>query len=418
MARVLLHTLVFSPDAVSTSYLMTDLARQLTHGGHDVVVLTTTPHYNLDPAALERQPLKRHWFGLVSSSHYGGIPVWHVKLPMKGNRVYTRVLDYVYFHMMALAVGVLRGGRFDLVITPSPPLTIGVVGWLLSCLRRVPFVYNIQEIYPDFAVNQGLITNKLFIKMLKRLERFVYARSAKVVSISEWFNGIVKDRVDVEKLLVIPNFVDTELYRPLPRTNSFSVQQDLVKSFNVLYAGNIGLSQDWDAFLLAAERLRHLPVLFTIAGDGARRKWLEETIASRKLENVRMLGYQTRETMALVNASADVCTIPMKASTTKDTFPSKIYTIMACAKSVIVQAEADTELSWLITTVNCGRVVPPGDPEAYVHAVESSYREREKLPAEGERGLRFVQMHYSKEIVGQKYSDLVRELTRNGRFGG
>ncbi|MFN0158898.1 MAG: glycosyltransferase family 4 protein [Bacteroidota bacterium] len=414
MARVLLHTLVFSPDAVSTSYLMTDLARQLKIFGHDVVVLTTTPHYNLDVGSLERQPMRKHWLGLLGESSLDGIPVWHVRLPMKGDRVYTRVLDYLYFHLVSLIVGLFRIGRYDLVITPSPPLTIGIVGWLLSGARHVPFVYNIQEIYPDFAVNQGLIKNRLFIRILKWLERFVYDRSARVVSISEWFNQIVKDRVDNRKLVVIPNFVDTQLYRPLPRSNAFAEQHDLVRTFNVLYGGNIGLSQDWDAFLLAAERLHDLPIQFVIVGDGARRKWLEETVVQRNLRNIRLLGYQARETMALVNASADICTIPMKASTTKDTFPSKIYTIMACAKSVIVQADDDSELAWLINSVKCGRVVPPGDAEAYVRAVELSYHDNNKLTDEGQRGFEFVKRQYSKEVVGEKYSKLVHDLTRNG----
>lgn len=415
MAKVLLHTLVFSPDSVSTSYLMTDLARQLKTSGHDVTVLTTTPHYNLDPGSMERQPMQRRWLGLLYTSSVTGIPVWHVKLPMKGDRVYTRVLDYVYFHAMALLVGALQLGRYDIVITPSPPLTIGVVGWLLGMMRGVPFVYNIQEIYPDFAVNQGIIKNRPFIRALQWLERFVYDRSVRVVTISEWFNQIIKDRVAREKLVVIPNFVDTALYRPLPRDNPFTQEHDLVRSFNVLYGGNIGLSQDWEAFLLAAKRLEHLPIAFVVVGDGARRKWLEDAVGERQLKNVRMLGYQTRETMPLVNASADICTIPMKAATTKDTFPSKIYTIMACAKAVIVQADDDSELAWLISTVGCGRVVPPGDAEAYVRAVETSYYEHEKLSAEGKRGFDFVVREYSKEVVGDKYSRLVQELVRNGR---
>ncbi|HEV2130698.1 MAG TPA: glycosyltransferase family 4 protein, partial [Longimicrobiaceae bacterium] len=246
MARVLLHSLVFAPEANSTSYLMTDLARQLQRQGHAVTVLTTTPHNNLEAGALARQPLRRVWPGLLYRSALEGIPVWHVKLPMKENRVLRRMLDYIRFHAVSLVAGPALVGRYDIVLAPSPPLTIGVAGWVLSVWGRTPVVYNVQEIYPDFAINQGLIRNPAFIRLLQWVERFVYARSDRIVSISEGFQRTIRARgVAEEKLLVIPNFVDTELYRPLPRHNEFSAQHELDDDFVVLYGGNIGLSQDW-----------------------------------------------------------------------------------------------------------------------------------------------------------------------------
>jgi colanic acid biosynthesis glycosyl transferase WcaI len=411
MSRVLLHTLVFAPDSVSTAFLMTDLARQLHASGHEVTVLTTTPHYNLDPAALNRQPLHRRFFGLVAESKCDGIPVWHVRLPMKGERVYTRVLDYLYFHAMSTLLGLFVVGPYDVVITPSPPLTSGVVGWLLGTLRGVPSVYDVQEVYPDFAVNQGLIRNRLIIAVLRWLERFVYSRSTHVVTISDWFSRIVCARgVLEEKVSTIPNFVDTALYKPLSRRNEFAEQHRLLDAFVVLYGGNVGLSQDWESFLYAAETLREHPILFVVVGDGVRSKWLEQEVSNRRLANVRLLGYQSRSLMPEINACADLCTIPMKTGTTSDTFPSKIYTIMACGKSVLVQADPDSELQWLVTTHGCGRVAPPDDPPAYANAVLKAFQERGDLPPEGERGRVLVQDMYSKEAVGAKYHALISRL--------
>jgi colanic acid biosynthesis glycosyl transferase WcaI len=411
MAKVLLHTLVFSPDSVSTAYLMTDLARQLQRLGHSVEVLTTVPHNNLDPEALNRQPMRKRWMGLLYRSDCESIPVWHVKIPMKGNRVFARVLDYAYFHVVSLMVGFFTIGSFDIVIAPSPPLTIGLVGWLLGKRRRVPFVYNIQEIYPDFAINQGLITNPMFTGALRLLERFVYAHSAMLVPISESFARTIRQRnVPDKKLFVIPNFADTELYRPLPRHNPFAEKNNLVHDFVVLYAGNIGLSQDWETFLFAAGTLSRQSIRFVIIGDGVRGKWLEKEIAIRDLQNVSFLGYQSGELMPLVYASSDICTIPMKRATTTDTFPSKTYTILACGKSVIVQADTDSELSRLVEQAQCGRVVAPEDPQAYADAILEAFQVRDDLPSEGARGRAFVQREYSKEAIGQKYDGLIGRL--------
>ncbi len=412
MAKILLHTLVFSPDSVSTAYLMTDLASQLKTLGHSVTVLTTTPHYNLDQAALHRQPLRRRFFGLLYRSSVNMVDVWHVKLPMKGQRVYTRVLDYIYFHLMSLFIGFLMLGRHDIVIAPSPPLTMGLVSWLLGLRMGSPSIYNVQELYPDFAINQGLIRNAAFISLLRRMERFVYARNTIIVTRSEWVSQIIRQRgVSNGKLTVIPNFVDTELYHPLPRINEFSTQHGLNSDFIILYGGNVGLSQDWDSLLYAAEELSQLPLKFVIVGGGARSTWLEEEVAKRRLKNVMLLGYKPRHEMAMINASADVCTIPMKTDTTVDTFPSKIYTIMACAKPVIVQADANSELAWLVNEVGFGRVTAPDDSKAYTEAVRQAFGQRDVLYEEGLRGRVFVENTYSKEVVGKKYHELIRRLS-------
>jgi glycosyltransferase involved in cell wall biosynthesis len=412
VSRILLHSHTFSPDAVSTGYIMTDLARQLHKFGHDITVLTTTPHYNLEPAALARQPLRRSMMGLVYRSEIDGVHVWHVKVPMKGKRLYSRVFDILWFHLLSLVLGWTAVGPFDIVITPSPPITIGVVGWLIAARRHAPAVYNVQEIYPDFAVNQGLIRSPLIIGILSRIERLVYDRSAAVVTISEWFSRIIRPRgLTGGKLRTIPNSVDTDLFHPLPRGNAFAREHGLIDDFIVLYGGNIGPGQDWESVLYAAESLRDLPIQFVVVGGGAKASWLEEECSRRQLKNVRLLGYQSRSLMPLVNASADLCIIPMKAGTTRDGFPSKIYTIMASGKSVLVQADEDSELAWLVRHTLAGRVVRPGDPGAYAAAVRTAYEERSLLPGEGMRGREYVQTKYSVHAVGQAYDALVRELT-------
>ena len=411
MARVLLHSLVFSPDSVSTAYLMTELAVELKRRGHAVTVLTTTPHYNIDVAALARQPLRRHWAGLLYESAWEGIPIWHVKLPMKGTRVWARALDYMRFHVLSLVVSASTVGRQDIVIATSPPLTIGVMSWLLGLRWRGPSVYKVAEVYPDIAIRQGVVRHPALIAAMRWLERFVYARNTMIVPITGQFKRVIQMRgVPESKLRSIPDFVDTDLYRPLPRDNPFAVAHGLVGRFVVLYGGNIGLVQDWDAVLWAAERAADLPIDFVIVGDGARRAWLTEAVQQRRLQNVKLLGYQPKELMPQINASCDVATIPMTRSGAQDGFPSKIYTIMACAKPVIATAAADSEMALMITQAGCGRVVAPEDKEAYADAVLAAFRDRTLLPAEGERGRRFVEKDYSKEAIALRYDELIRDL--------
>jgi colanic acid biosynthesis glycosyl transferase WcaI len=412
LSRVLLHSLVFPPDGVSTAYIMADLAFELKRLGHSVTVLTTTPHYNIEQSASVRQPMQKHWAGLLYYSEYHGIPVWHVKLPMKGNRIWARVVDYVRFHLLSLVASLYTIGTQDIAIAVSPPLTIGVVSWLQGLRWRVPSIYVIQELYPDIAIRQGVVRGKIVIGMMRWIERLVYSRNAMIVSIAKQFSEIIRKRgVPEHKICIIPNFVDTSLYRPLSRDNPFSEKYGLLEDFVVLYGGNVGLVQDWESVLFAALTLSELPIQFVIVGDGMRWAWLRDEVEKRNLRNVKLLGYQQKELMPQINASCDIGIIPMTRAGAQDGFPSKIYSILASGKPVIVSADQNAEMAAIVRRVGCGRVVPPEDRQAYADAVLSAFCERELLPAEGERGRRFVEKDYSKEAIAQKYDALIHQLT-------
>jgi glycosyltransferase involved in cell wall biosynthesis len=248
--------------------------------------------------------------------------------------------------------------------------------------------------------------------VLRGLERIVYATNATIVPIAEPFHRALVDRgVSREKLCTIPDCVDTERFRPLPRRNAFSEVHGLVDGFVVLYGGNIGLLQDWRGVLDAAAALSHLPVTFAIVGDGNRREWVAAEVERRGLRNVRLYGYQPRELMPEILASCDVSLVPMTRTGARDGFPSKIYTIMACGKPAIVSAAEDSGMARLIASANCGRIVEPEDAVALADAVAQAYRDREALPAEGVRGRAFVEGAYSRRSTALEYDALIRRLT-------
>jgi glycosyltransferase involved in cell wall biosynthesis len=391
---------------------MTDLALELQSLGHSVTVLTTTPHYNLEKNALARQPMQRRWGGMFYYSELEGIPVWHVKVPVKGQKIWSRLVDFIRFHIVSLAVSFRKLGQQDIVIATSPPLTIGVISWLLGVRWRAPSVYKVAELHPDSIIRQGMVHNPALVKLMRGLERFVYCRNSMIVPIAEDFKQVIQRHgIPDGKICVIPDFVDTELYQPLTRVNRFAETHNLLNDFVVLYGGNIGLAQDWDSVIFAAEILSELPIQFVIVGDGVRRLWLEDEVRERGLKNIKLLGYQPKELMPQINASCDIDMIPMNRTGALDGLPSKIYTIMACGKPVIASAETESELARIIKQSGCGRVVPPQDRQAYVDAILKAFRERESLPIEGQRGRIFVEKNYSKEAIARKYDVLIRQLT-------
>lgn len=219
--RVLIHSIVFSPDGVSTAYLYNDIALGLKASGYDVVVLTTTPHYNMVPEALAAQPMRSVWGGLLKVSNFQGIRVYHVPLK-KYKSTLLRMVSFVYWHIASLVVGIaLR--RIHYVLSPSPPLTIGLISLLIAKIKGGKSIYNVQEVYPDLLINQGGLKSGWIIKLLKGLERLVYNQSAAVTTIDQTFYNQIADRFDDKrKLHIIPNFVDTGLYKPLRVTTPFT----------------------------------------------------------------------------------------------------------------------------------------------------------------------------------------------------
>ena len=412
MAKLLLLTLVFAPDGVSTSVLMTELALELCDLGHEVTVITTTPHYNVEPEARARQPLHRRWGGLLYRSDCRGIPVYHASIPVKGSRVGARVLDYVRFHAISTMAGLAATGGYDVILAPSPPLTIGLSAWVLGLARRVPFIYNVQEIYPDVAVSLGVLNNRYIIRLLERVERFIYARSRTIVVISESFRRrLLAKGVPPQKLRLIPNFVDTDFVRPGERHNGFSAAHGLDKRFVVLYAGNIGLTQGFEIVIAAARRLAHLPdVCFLIVGDGARRTWLEEQLAKDPCPNVTLLPYQPRSVVPQIYASSDLCLVPLKQGTAQATFPSKVYTIMAAGRPVIASCDQASELSWLVEQAQCGWIVPPDDPVALAEAITRAYHNRLESQRRGDLGREYVVTHHSRHAAAVHYDELISEI--------
>jgi glycosyltransferase involved in cell wall biosynthesis len=164
--------------------------------------------------------------------------------------------------------------------------------------------------------------------------------------------------------------------------------------------------------MFAAERTSQLPIKYVIVGDGVKRDWLQKSIEDRGLKNIILIGYQPKELMPEINASCDVSIIPMNMAGSKDGVPSKIYSIMSCAKPAIALVDDDSELRWIMERAKCGQAVPIEDKKAFTDAILVAFKRRDMLPAEGLRGRQYVEEHNSKEAIAKKYNELIKEVVR------
>lgn len=410
--RILIYSLVFSPDSVSTAYLFNDLALGFKNKGYDVTVLTTTPHFNLTKESTEKQPLKKHFFGLVYTSTFNEIKVFHIPLK-KYKRSLYRIISFIYWHKVSFVVGLFLK-RPDIILTPSPPLSSGLLSILLARLKRSKTIYNVQEIYPDLLINLGHLNNSFLIKLLKKLERFVYDGSNAVTTIDrEFYNTILPRIKEKKKLSIIHNFVNTDLYNlntsvklPLEFKNSS-------KKVNMLYAGNIGLAQEWNLVLDLAKEIKDDPITIWIIGEGVKKGYLASKIKNHKLSNVKLLPYQDRKYMPAINLFADFHFITMNKRTENEGFPSKVYSIMASGKPILVVSSENTPIISFLKETKAAELVLDHSLNGFKDAVLKLANNKELRVRMGENGRKIVEQQYSSNYIINQYADLMHDLTSN-----
>lgn len=405
--KILIHTLIFSPDGVSTAYLYNDIALRFQKEGFDVVVLTTTPHFNVVKEQVETQPLKWEIPGVYKVSDFHGIKVIHVP-QKKFKSTALRILGFVYWHIISFILGLFIR-KVDVIISPSPPLSIGLLNLILGKLKGCKVIYNVQEIYPDILKKKtGMVFN-----FLKKVEHYIYNKSSAVTTIDDvFYNTIVGRFEDPKNLYVIPNFVDTDLYNPKnvePLDERLFPKTDALK---LLYAGNIGHAQDWKPLVSLANKTRKLNIEYFVIGMGAQRGYLEHQKSELALDNLHILDYQPRYLMPSILAYSDLQFIFMSPDSDMMGFPSKVYTIMACEKPLLICSGEKTPIVNFTRPYQCAKIITEKDLDKKVDemALWLGNVTRDELKEMGHNGLEIIQKYYTKERVTKEYVELVNNI--------
>lgn len=405
--KILIHTLIFSPDGVSTAYLYNDIALRFQKEGYDVIVLTTTPHFNVVEEQLAKQPLKWKIPGIYKTSDFHGIKVIHVP-QKKFKSTALRILGFVYWHIISFMLGLFIR-KVDVIVSPSPPLSIGLLNLILGKLKGCKVIYNVQEIYPDILKKKtGLVFN-----FLKKVEHCIYNKSAAITTIDDvFYNTIVGRFEDPRKLHIIPNFVDTELYNPQnvePLNEQLFPKTDALK---LLYAGNIGHAQDWKPLVALADKTRGLNIEYFVIGMGAQRSYLEKQKMELGLDKLHIIDYQPRDLMPSILAYSDLQFIFMAPESDMMGFPSKVYTIMACEKPLLICSGERTPIVNFTRPYHCAKIITEKDLDKKVNEMAEwlSQVTREDLQRMGHNGYEVIQKYYTKERVTKQYVELVKEI--------
>lgn len=400
--RILIMAQHYAPEEVSGAVLATELAESLVQRGHEVVFVTSAPHY----------PQGRVFPGyhnrLWASEVLAGVRIirtWSYISPRKD--FLSRALNFGTFSLSAFFGG-LSVGKADVILSYSPPLPLGLSAWLLSRLRSALWVLRVEDLYPEAAVAAGMLKSRAAICLFEWLERFLYRRADHISLISEGFRcNLLAKSVPAQKLSVIPVWADPNQVRPLPKENDFRRQHGLEGKFVILYAGAMGLTSALEDVLVAAEYLKgEKSIHFLFVGEGVKKPDLERTCQERGLSNVSFLPFQPRARYAEMLAAADLSLVTLNSKSAQFSMPNKVFNIMASGRPILAVAPLDSEVAELVQRWECGINVPPQNPEALAQMIQSLSQDGSRLQRLGNNGRKALEGHYSRQQCIEAFESL------------
>ena len=379
--NILFLTENFPPETNASATRVYERACFWVRWGHDVTVVTTAPNF---PQGRLYQGYQNRW---RQTETVDGIRVVRVKSFIAPNRgTLLRMLDFLSF-MVTGTIAACREPRPDVVAATSPQFFAAVAGWLVGAVRRVPFVFELGDIWPASIVAVGALKEGTALRLMERLELYLYRRAACVVALTPAFKRNLERRgIDASKIAVVINGVDLDRYSPAKRDRDFARAWSVEDAFVVGYVGTHGMAHGLTNVLDAAERVRDRPrIRFMLVGDGAERDGLIKAASERGLDNVVFVPPQPKESMPAVWSVCDVALVHLRnLETFTEVIPSKTFEAMAMGLPILLAAP-DGEASRILADDGAGIHVAAEDPAALADAVRDLADNGDRRRALGQR---------------------------------
>jgi len=407
--RICFFNRSYYPDLGATGQLLTDLAEDLARDGRQDVWVVAGPPLSSGAAGPGRVaglwPFRRE--------ERNGVRILRARgTTFRPRRFAGRAANYVSYFASSCLAG-LALPRPDIVVALTDPPIIGLAALLAARRAGARFVYLCQDVFPEVARLLEDFHSERVDRLLERVNRFLIKRADRVVAVGETMRDrlVAGKGADPGKVTVIHNWADCSAIAPGPKRNALSISQGLADRFVVMHSGNVGLSQNLETLLDAAERLRPYPdILVAVVGDGSKRQALEARARSRALDNVRFLPYQPRERLAESFAGADVFVISLKPGLAGYIVPSKLYGILAAGRPYVAAVEDASEVAAITTKHGSGLLAEPESAEDLARQILVLYRDRDRARELGHNARRAA-LSFDRPLQVRAYETLFREVT-------
>lgn len=406
--KILIYTPNFLPELTGSGKYNGELAVWFSRHGHQVDIITSYPHYP-QWEILEKYKNKLWLIEYSSNMKVFRSPIYVPKRPSG----VTRIIHEISFAITSLPYWIGAIFRtYDIVIAVCPPMQVGFFPLLYCKLKRIPFVFHIQDLQVDSAKTLGLIKNKAVLSFLTRLETFLLRNSDLVSSIGDGMKKVIIERgVVLEKYYMLFNWVDTDFIKPLP--SNYSIRSKFgfkATDYVVLYSGNLGEKQGLECLLNVAKNMLNTKhVKFLISGDGATRESLKAQAENQKLSNVQFNNGVSYEDLPELLSIADLHLVIQRKGMANLVLPSKLTTTFAAGGMAIVTVELTSSLAKQLTMNDLAVIVPPEDSDSLESAIrELMVSSRPSIVRQNAR--RYAVEHFNQDIILSKFEKMLHNM--------
>ncbi len=388
-----------------------EFTRIWTDQGHTVTVLGGMMHYN----GHEKRPEYKGKYYVRKEQ--GAVHVLRCHVSESYNKSFMgRLWGYFSFMFSALYAGLFKTkGKFDVVIVTSPPLFVGITGYLVSIFRRMPFVFEVRDLWPESAIDTGVLTNKMIIKLAYWVEAFIYRKATLINVLTPAFYNALRDKKGIaeKKLVQISNAADFSLSEKLLRdfdATAFRKQHDLEGRFVITYVGAHGVANHLAQLLDAGEALADTNVLFLLIGQGMEKERVMKMAKERNLTNVRFLDSVPKaEVFRYILASEMGASVLKRVDTFKTVYSNKTFDYMSCKKPVLMAIDGVSRE--LVEDAGAGVYVEPENASEYNRIIREYLNDPDRLKREGESGYRYAQQNFDREVLANRYLGHIKDMT-------
>jgi len=405
--KILMLSQYFYPEVGATQTRVHEFAKHLAQKGHQVTVIAEFPNH---PQGIIPEEYKGIFFEREFLDGFEVLRVWVLTFPEKGRL--RRILFYTSYMLMAIIAGFFCKKRYDVVFATSPPLFVGISGYVLSRLKNASFLLDVRDLWPLVAIALGELSNEKIIKIAEKVELFLYKKAKAIAAVTEGFIKYIVDLgIKPDKLYHIPNGTIPEIFDPSDVDVNLKKKLGLERKFVVSFAGNHGLAQGLETVMESAKQLQEQKdIAFFFIGEGPVKQNLIDLKEKYRLKNVVFHSKVPLNEIAKYINMSDILLVPLKKDEVFHLFvPSKMFDFMCCAKPIILSVDGEAR-QILEERAKAGKFIPPGDAVALSEAI-LSLRDNPKLAEEyGQNGRVFVLKNYLRKQQAQKLESVMLSL--------
>lgn len=409
MRILLLHQYFLEEDDAGGSR-WNEMAKMWISKGHEVTVLAGMMHPNGNE---KRGEYKGKYF---VEKQQGEVKVIRCHVSETYNKGFGgRLWGYFSFMFSSMWAGLFKTKvKFDVILITSPPLFVGFSGYIISRLKGVPYIFEVRDLWPESAIDTGVLKNKFVIKLAFWFERFIYKKAKLINVLTPAFYKTLKDKKKVpeEKLILIPNAADFSLSEKIMKLfdrERFRKELQLEGKFVITYVGAHGVANHLQQILEAGKALEDTPVLFLLIGQGMEKEKLKKMAAEMQVTNVRFIDSVPKaEVFRYILASEMGASVLKNVDTFKTVYSNKTFDYMSCKKPILMAIDGVSRE--LVEKARAGSFVEPENIQAYNHIIRNYIKEPERLKIEGLNGYQFAKSNFDRELLAYKYLESIQEI--------